>query len=160
MAKIVTQDAQMMNEQLCQICRRCAPPFFCYPRKTDGGAHMCPPAVRGLMLRRPVTSQLKREHTMSAKNTLADASPKMPEPFVCEEDQGAQLPAGDMTKNTTKPRREMPRDGGTPSNPSTWTSSNTERRKSHSQSPQPLLKASLGSVCPGLLEHRVSGQVG
>ena len=32
-----------MNEQLCQIWRRCAPPFFCYLRKTDGGAHMCPP---------------------------------------------------------------------------------------------------------------------
>ena len=26
-----------MNEQLCQIWRRCAPPFFCYLRKTDGG---------------------------------------------------------------------------------------------------------------------------
>ena len=41
-----------MNEQLCQIWRRCAPPFFCYLRKTDGGGgHICaPPAVRGLKL--------------------------------------------------------------------------------------------------------------
>ena len=37
-----TQDAQRMNEQVCQIWRRCAPPFFCYLRKTDGGC------VRGL----------------------------------------------------------------------------------------------------------------
>ena len=43
-AKIFTKDAQRLNEQLCQIWRRCAPPFFCYLRKTDGGgAHMCPP---------------------------------------------------------------------------------------------------------------------
>ena len=38
-----------MNEQLCQIWRPCAPPFFCYLRKTDRGGHICaPPAVRGL----------------------------------------------------------------------------------------------------------------
>ena len=43
--KIFTQDAQRINEQLCQIWRRCAPPFFCYPRKTDGG-HICAPPGR------------------------------------------------------------------------------------------------------------------
>ena len=46
--------SQRMNEQLCQIWRRCAPPFFCYLRKTDGGGHICappPPAVRGLITR-------------------------------------------------------------------------------------------------------------
>ena len=32
-----------MNEQLCQIWRRCAPPFFCYLRKTDGGGTYVPP---------------------------------------------------------------------------------------------------------------------
>ena len=70
----------------------------------------------------------------------ADASPQMPEPFVCEEDEGAQLPACDLTKNAAKPRREMPRDGGTPLYPSTWTSSNTERRESHSSKPSTFAK--------------------
>ena len=42
-AKNFTQDAQRMNEQLCQIWRRCAPPFFCYLRKTDGGGTYVPP---------------------------------------------------------------------------------------------------------------------
>ena len=55
--KILTQDARRMTEQLCQIWRRCAPPFFCYLRKTDGGGTYVPPppppAVRGLKLQRP-----------------------------------------------------------------------------------------------------------
>ena len=71
----------------------------------------------------------------------ADASPQMPEPFVCEEDQGAQLPACDLTKNAAKPRREMPREVGTPLNPSTWTSSNIGRRESHSPKPSTFAKS-------------------
>ena len=71
----------------------------------------------------------------------ADASPQMPEPFVCEEGQGAQLPASDMIRNAAKPRREMPTDGGTPLNPSTWTSSDTGRRESHSPKPSTFAKS-------------------
>ena len=37
-----------MNKELWQICRRCALPFFCYVRKTDGGGGTYP-AVRGLI---------------------------------------------------------------------------------------------------------------
>ena len=46
--------------------------------------------------------------------------------------QNAQLPAGDMTKNAAKPGREMPREGGTPLNPRTWTSGSTGRGGPHS----------------------------
>ena len=85
----------------------------------------------------------------------ADASPQMPEPFVCEEDQGAQLPACDLTKNAAKPRREMPREGGTPLNPSTWTSSNIGRRESHSPKPSTFAKS-----IPWLSLPRFSGASG
>ena len=54
----------------------------------------------------------EKEHNVG-KEYLADASPKIPEPFVCEEDQGAQLPAGDLMKNAAKSRREMPKESGT-----------------------------------------------
>ena len=82
----------------------------------------------------------ERTHN-GGQECLADASPQMPEPFVCEEGQGAQLPASDMIKNAAKSRREMPTDGGTPLNPSTWTSSDTGRRESHSPKPSTFAKS-------------------
>ena len=85
----------------------------------------------------------------------ADASPQMPEPFVCEEGQGAQLPACDLAKNAAKPLREMPREGGTPLNPSTWTSSNIGRRESHSPKPSTFAKS-----IPRLSLPRFSGASG
>ena len=106
------------------------------PRSTERGA--C--GVGGNAAEARDNPAQEKTHNVS-QEYLADASTKMPEPFVCEEDQGEQLPAGDMTKNAAKPRREMPRDGGTPLNPSTWTSSNTERRESHSPKPSTFAKS-------------------
>ena len=42
-AKIFTQDAQRLNNQLCQIWRRCAPPFFLLSAKNRWGGTYVPP---------------------------------------------------------------------------------------------------------------------
>ena len=50
-----------MTEQLCQIWRRCAPPFFCYLRKTDGGGTYVPP---------PGRARVKKEHAVGPLPTF------------------------------------------------------------------------------------------
>ena len=37
-----TPCAKKMPDKVCQVWRRCAPPFFCYPRKTWGGGGVKP----------------------------------------------------------------------------------------------------------------------
>ena len=75
-----------MTEQLCQIWRRCAPPFFCYLRKTDGGGTYVPPppAVRGLKVRQKVGGpvNIAGPPTPESGEAMAPPAPPVPTPMV------------------------------------------------------------------------------
>ena len=67
-----------MNEQLCQIWRRCAPPFFCYLRKTDGGGgHICAPPGRARVNTYKYQNQENQAHVCLCTNSSINCH------FVC-----------------------------------------------------------------------------
>ena len=49
----------MNCEQVCQIWRRCAPPFLSYLRKTGGGGHNIPPPPVRVLNSFPMLQQIK-----------------------------------------------------------------------------------------------------
>ena len=88
-AEIFTQGAKFNCEQVLKKWRRCAPPFFRYPRKTGGVGIFCPPPVR-VLTRQPLG--LLATHQPLGE-VILNPNPIVPKLYIWSETRRRQLVA-------------------------------------------------------------------
>ena len=102
-----TQHPERRNEQVCQIWRRCAPPFFCYLRKTEGGTYVPPPGRA--RVNTGFHCVVKNEHLPPFICSLLRAEREARSEFFCGLREKSQYARPDPTRpNPTRPDPTRP----------------------------------------------------